>query len=105
MRHYFKSFSASGAVLTAVNHGLYIDDEVEFESSDLPAGLYEHTSGIRYYVVKNGLTEDTFGVATSKGGTVVTTTDAGTSPTYRKVNHDAITSLGDTSDGSQSGVF
>lgn len=104
MKHYFKSFTASGAVITCANHGFYIDDEVEFEGSDLPAGLTAHTTSTKYYVVRDGLTEDTFGVSTSKGGTVVTTTDAGSGTiTVRKVSHDAFTPLQDTSDGNKSG--
>ena len=92
MKHYFKSFTASGAVLTATNHQLEIDDKVEFEGGDLPAGLVSHlTSNQKYYVVRDGYTEDTFGVSATKNGTVVTTADAGSGTiTYRKIDHDRL---------------
>ena len=70
------TFTASGAVLTAsANHGQALGSSARFTTTGtLPAGLSLNTD---YWVtVLPGLA--TFEVATSLGGSTITTTDAGT---------------------------
>lgn len=84
-RNYWTTFTASGASLTSTAHDLYVDDTIEFATtSALPAGLSADT---KYYVVVDGLTADVFQVSANKGGTPITTTDAGTGThTFLKTN-------------------
>jgi len=102
MRHYFKTFTASGADLTSANHGLYEHDTVVFEtSSALPTEFSLLTT---YYVVQEGITEDTFQVSASEDGTPITTTGAGTGThKFLKTNRDAFTVPSDRTIGTASG--
>ena len=62
---------ASPGVFTAVEHELYEDDVIRLETTGtLYTGLAVKTD---YYVVYNGITADTFQVATTKRGTPVNT--------------------------------
>ena len=78
-KKYFQTFTATAAdptVLSLTDHGLYEGDVLRFETSGaLPAGLELLTD---YYVVYNGITVDTFQIATRRGGTPVAATDTGT---------------------------
>src|SRR3990167_3315805 len=81
---------ADPAVFTDTAHELYTDDELIFNTTGaLPTGLTASTSTstTKYYVIRNGITADTFQVSASKGGTAVVTTgtQSGTH-TYLKVN-------------------
>lgn len=67
--------NASPAVVTSATHELYVNDIVWFETTGtLPTGLSVDTD---YYVVNNGITADTFQIASSEGGTPINTTGAG----------------------------
>lgn len=67
---------ASPGVVTWQNHGFQGGQPVIFSSTGaLPTGL---TAGTVYYVRSDGLTENTFTVATTVGGAGVATTVAGT---------------------------
>lgn len=78
---------ADPAVFTSTAHELYVDDELIFETTGaLPTGLTADT--VKYYVIRNGITANTFQVSTIKGdtsGLVTTGTQSGTH-TYLKVN-------------------
>lgn len=79
-RDYATTFTvtvASPAVFTATEHLLYEDDEVELESSgSLPTGLTKSTATLRqkYYVIRNGITPNTFQLSASCRGDAITTT-------------------------------
>ena len=63
---------ADPGVFTLVEHEFYTDDTVWLETTGaLPTGLSEDTT---YYVVRNGITADTFQLATTKGGDPIVTT-------------------------------
>ena len=80
MRHYFTTFTvtvADPAVFTATEHELYQDDEIELETTGaLPTGLTASTATTRttYYVLRNGLTANTFQLSTSLRGDAIATT-------------------------------
>lgn len=66
--------NASPAVVSWASHGLDVDTAVVFTTTGtLPTGL---TAGDTYYV-KTVLTDGTFTVAATKGGTVINTSGAG----------------------------
>lgn len=68
---------AEPAVFTATEHGLYEDDEIELETTGtLPTGLTasDNDSRDKYWVIRNGITEDTFQLSTSLRGDAITTT-------------------------------
>ena len=68
------TFTASGAVLTATDHGLNDGEAVTLKTTGvLPGNL----SNQREYFVVNAST-NTFGLALTKGGTAITTSSAGT---------------------------
>lgn len=77
-RHFFITCTisnASPAVITSVAHELEVNDIIWLETTGaLPTGLEEDTN---YYVVNDGITADTFSVATSQGGTAINTSSAG----------------------------
>lgn len=85
-KEYFQTFTvtiADPAVFTLTEHGLYEDDEVELETSGaLPTGLTASDKDSRetYWVIRNGITENTFQLSTSfRGDSIVTTgTQSGT---------------------------
>ena len=63
---------ADPGVFTSVAHELYTDDTIELETTgDLPTGLSVDTT---YYVIVNGITADTWQLATTRGGTAIETT-------------------------------
>lgn len=64
-------------VITWNSHGLEAGQPIVFsnEGGALPAGL---TAGTVYYIVETGLTQNSFSVSASVGGTPIETTDAGT---------------------------
>ena len=67
--------NADPAVFTLTDHGLYEGDTIRLETTGtLPTGLNLLTD---YYVVYNGIATGTFQVSTSKGGTPLATTAAG----------------------------
>lgn len=62
---------ASPGVITAKNHGLTAGDKVRFITTDaLPTGLSTYTD---YWVISDGMGDDTFEVSTTKDGTAVNT--------------------------------
>jgi hypothetical protein len=66
--------NASPGVITWTGHALAVDAAVVFTTSGaLPTGLTASTT----YYVKEVLTENTFTVAATKGGTVINTSSAG----------------------------
>lgn len=79
-RDYFTTFTvtiASPGVFTTTEHELYIDDEVELETTGaLPTGLTASTATSRtsYFVIRNGITANTFQLSTSRGGDAIVTT-------------------------------
>src|SRR3990167_7066587 len=77
--------NADPAVFTSTAHELYTDDTIVLETTGtLPTGLAVKTT---YYVVYNGITADTFQVSTSRGGTPLATTSAGSGThKYLKTN-------------------
>jgi len=74
-RHFWITFTvtvADPAVFTSAVHELAPDDTIWLETTGaLPTGLSEDTT---YYVVRNGITADTFQVSASQGGDPVITT-------------------------------
>jgi len=74
-KHVFTTFTvtiADPAVFTSTAHELYEDDTLILETTGaLPTGLSVDTT---YYVVLNGITSNTFQLATSKGGDPIVTT-------------------------------
>lgn len=80
MRDYATTFTvtvASPAVFTCTEHGLYQDDEIELETTGaLPTGLTASTATLRekYWVIRNGITANTFQLSTSLRGDAITTT-------------------------------
>jgi len=87
-RFLFTTFTvtvADPAVFTSSNHELYTDDTLILETTGaLPTGLVVDTV---YYVVRNGITADTFQLSASQGGDpiVTTGTQSGTH-SYLKTN-------------------
>lgn len=71
-KFYFKTFtvtSASPAVFTCVDHGLYPGDVIILNTTGaLYTGLTASTGNItkKYYVLRNGLTTSTFQVSASE---------------------------------------
>lgn len=68
---------ASPAVFTCTEHGLYEDDTIELETTGaLPTGLTASaaTSRTTYYVLRNGITVNTFQLSTDFRGDAITTT-------------------------------
>lgn len=62
---------ASPGVMTAVAHGLTVNDAVVFTTSgSLPTGIL---AGTTYYVIATGLTADAFQVSATAGGSAVNT--------------------------------
>ena len=67
----FTVTSATPAVFTSTAHELTEGDTIWLETTGaLYTGLTEDTT---YYVVRNGITADTFQIATSKNGTPINT--------------------------------
>lgn len=75
--------SATPAVITSVNHGLWVDDVVWFEATAMPTGM---TADLNYYVINNNITDNTFQISLTKGGTAVNTTSTGTTVVWQKQN-------------------
>jgi len=72
--------TASPAVITRRLHGLEENDRVQFYASGaLPTGLSTETW---YYVIAAGFSNDSFEIATTKGGTAVNATVAGSGTYY-----------------------
>lgn len=98
MKYYQTTFTvtvAEPAVFSCTEHGLYEDDEIELETTGaLPTGLTasDNNSRERYWVIRNGITANTFQVSTSFRGDAVTTTgtQSGTH-TFIKLNGDRMT--------------
>lgn len=68
---------AAPAVFSVTEHGLYEDDEIELETTGaLPTGLTKSTATSRttYYVLRNGITANTFQLSTDFRGDAITTT-------------------------------
>ena len=92
-RHYLVTFTvtiASPGVFTKIGHELYDGDTIGlFTTGDLPTGLAVDTT---YYVIKDGITANTFQIATSKGGTPINTSgsQSGTQ-SYLKMNNARLT--------------
>ena len=76
---------ASPGVFTATAHELTEGDTVWLETTGaLPTGLSEDTT---YYVVRNGITANTFQLSTTKNGTpIITTGSQSGSHTWIKTN-------------------
>jgi len=76
---------ADPGVFTSTAHELYTDDTLVLETTGaMPTGLAVKTT---YYVVYNGITANTFQLATSKGGTpIVTTGTQSGAHSYLKTN-------------------
>ena len=74
-RNFYITFTvtvADPAVFTSTAHELYVDDTVWLSTTGaLPTGLDVDTT---YYVVRNGITADTFKLSATKGGDPITTT-------------------------------
>ena len=74
-RHFYIVFTvtvADPAVFTSVAHELYVDDTVWLATTGaLPTGLSVDTT---YYVVRSGITADTFKLSATQGGDPITTT-------------------------------
>ena len=67
--------NATPAVVTSAAHELYQDDTIEFITSGaLPTGLSVDTT---YYVILSGITANTWQIATTRRGTAINTTAAG----------------------------
>lgn len=67
--------SATPGVVSWASHGLVAGQAVTFTSTGaLPTGL---TAGVTYYVLAAGLAAGTFQLATTRGGTPIATTGAG----------------------------
>ena len=86
---------ASPAVFSCTEHDLYEDDELELETTGaLPTGLTASTATLRekYWVIRNGITANTFQLSTSFRGDAITTTgtQSGTH-TFIKVAGDRLT--------------
>lgn len=98
MRYYFTTFTvtvADPAVFTATEHELYQDDEIELETTGaLPTGLTASTATTRttYYVLRNGLTANTFQLSASLRGDAITTTGTQSGAhTFLKLDGDRMT--------------
>lgn len=78
--------NASPCVITSATHELAVDDTIWLETTGaLPTGLVVDTT---YYVINNGITADTFRVSTSKGGTAINTSSAGSGThSFQKQNN------------------
>lgn len=80
MKTYATTFTvtiAAPAVFSATEHELYEDDEIELETTGaLPTGLTASTASVRerYWVIRNGITANTFQLSTSFRGDAITTT-------------------------------
>lgn len=80
MRDYSTTFTvtiAAPAVFSCTEHGLYEDDEIELETTGaLPTGLTTSSATVRerYWVIRNGITANTFQLSTSFRGDALTTT-------------------------------
>ena len=74
-RHFFNTFTvtvADPAVFSTTAHELYVGDTIMLETTGaLPTGLAVDTT---YYVVRDGITADTFQVSIYRGGDQVVTT-------------------------------
>jgi len=87
-KYNFKTFTvtvAHPAVFTSTTHELYTDDRIILETTGaLPTGL---TADTEYWVIRNGITADTFQLSETQGGDhiVTTGTQSGTH-SYLKVN-------------------
>ena len=77
-RHTFITCTISNAtpgVVTSAAHELTVDDTIWLETTgSLPTGLSVDTT---YYVIRKGITADTFQISTSQGGTAINTSSAG----------------------------
>ncbi|MEK7180135.1 MAG: hypothetical protein AAB706_01555 [Patescibacteria group bacterium] len=80
MKNYATTFTvtiAAPAVFSATEHELYEDDEIELETTGaLPTGLTasDNNSREKYWVIRNGITANTFQLSTSFRGDAITTT-------------------------------
>jgi len=81
---------ADPAVFTSTAHELYVDDTVWLETTGaLPTGLSVDTT---YYVIRNGITADTFQLSTSQGGeSIVTTGTQSGTHSWIKINRARLT--------------
>ena len=76
--------SVSNVLLTSLNHGLISGQQISLQSTQvLPTGL---SSGTIYYVIATGLTNSTFEISTSLGGSAVTFSADGTGVQYFLTN-------------------
>ena len=94
-RHLFIVFTVSKAdpaVFTSVAHELTEEDTVWLETSGaLYTGLDEDTT---YYVIRNGITADTFQLSTTRGGDPIETTGSQSGVhKFIKTNRAALTPL------------
>ena len=98
MRYYATTFTvtiASPAVFSSTEHGLYEDDEVEIETTgEVPTGLTKSTATVRekYWVIRNGITANTFQLSTSfRGDAIITTGSQSGAHTFIKLGGDRLT--------------
>ena len=100
----FTVTTATPAVFTSTAHELAEGDKIRLETTGtLPTGLSLLTD---YWVVYNGMTADTFQVATSKGGSpLATTADGSGAHTWIKRNVARLTPSSDNNLTSSSGVL
>lgn len=95
--------AASPGVVTWEGHGLNAGQPIVFSSSgSLPTGL---TEGVVYYVIATGLTQNSFSVSATPGGTGVGTTGAGSGTITAVASPAGMTDLfqGLATDGARSG--
>lgn len=86
---------AAPAVFTCTEHGLYEDDTIELETTGaLPTGLTASSATARttYYVLRNGITANTFQLSTDFRGDAITTTGTQSGAhTFLKIGGDRMT--------------
>ena len=98
MKYYATTFTvtiATPAVFSATEHGLYEDDEIELETTGaLPTGLTasDNNSRDKYWVIRNGITANTFQLSTSfRGDAIITTGTQSGAHTFIKLGGDRMT--------------
>lgn len=98
MRNYTTTFTvtiADPAVFTCTEHEMYEDDVIELETTGaLPTGLTASTATVReqYYVIRNGITENTFQLSdTFRGNAIVTTGSQSGTHKFIKIGGQRIT--------------